>query len=144
VTASAAGEQRAPVRAAGGAVWRRSPDGPLEVVVVHRVAYDDWSLPKGKTERGESDEEAAIREVEEEAGVRCRLGPELPTTTYHDRSGRRKIVRYWAMTVVGGDVGGHHEVDDARWISLPAARRRLSYERDVEVIDALEAALAGS
>jgi 8-oxo-dGTP pyrophosphatase MutT (NUDIX family) len=132
------------VRAAGGAVWRRSAGGPLEVVLVHRVAYDDWSLPKGKAERGETDEETAIREVEEEAGVRCRLGPELPATTYHDRYGRRKIVRYWAMTVVGGDVGGHHEVDDARWVSVAAARRRLSYERDVEVIDALEAAIGGS
>jgi 8-oxo-dGTP diphosphatase len=129
------------VRAAGGAVWRRRPDGPLEVVLVHRSAYDDWSLPKGKTERGESDEEAALREVEEEAGVRCRLGPELLTTTYHDRFGRRKIVRYWAMTVIGGDVGGHYEVDDARWVSLATARRRLSYERDVQIIDALEAAV---
>jgi len=68
----------APIRAAGGAVWRRSGEGPIEVVLIHRASYDDWSLPKGKVERGETDEIAAVREVEEEAGVLCRLGPELP------------------------------------------------------------------
>jgi 8-oxo-dGTP pyrophosphatase MutT (NUDIX family) len=144
VAGPTADEAAAPVRAAGGAVWRRDPAGSIEVVLVHRVAYDDWSLPKGKAERGESDEQTAVREVEEEAGVLCRLGPELPSTAYHDRYGRRKVVRYWAMTVIGGAVAGHHEVDDARWVSLPAARRRLTYERDVEVVDALEAALGGA
>jgi 8-oxo-dGTP pyrophosphatase MutT (NUDIX family) len=133
-----------PIRAAGGAVWRRIDRGPIEVVLVHRASYDDWSLPKGKAEGDESDEETAIREVEEEAGVRCRLGPELPPTTYRDRFGRSKIVRYWAMTVAAGDVAGHHEVDDARWVRLPAARKRLSYDRDIAVIDALEATIGGA
>jgi 8-oxo-dGTP pyrophosphatase MutT (NUDIX family) len=141
VAARKAGENAAPIRAAGGAVWRRSGEGPLEVVLIHRASYDDWSLPKGKVERGETDEIAAVREVAEEAGVLCRLGPELPQTTYRDRYGRPKVVRYWAMTVVVGEVAGHHEVDDARWVPLAAARRRLSYQRDVEVIDALEATL---
>ena len=124
-------------------MWRRHNTGHIEVVLVHRPSYDDWSLPKGKAEAGESDEETAIREVEEEAGVRCRLGPELPSTSYRDRFGRRKIVRYWAMTVAVGEVGGHHEVDDARWVPLVAARKALSYDRDVEVIDALEKAIGG-
>jgi 8-oxo-dGTP diphosphatase len=125
------------VRAAGGLVWRRDGDGGTEVVLVHRAAYDDWSFPKGKTDPGESDEDAAVREVEEESGVVCRLGPELPSTAYPDRYGRRKVVRYWAMTVVSGEVAGHHEVDDARWVPVELARRRLSYRRDAELLDAL-------
>ena len=89
------------IRAAGGAVWRRVPAG-VEVVLVHRPAYDDWALPKGKLEPGETDEEAALREVREETGLSCRLGTELPSTTYADGQGRPKVVRYWTMTVVPG------------------------------------------
>ncbi|HUF83802.1 MAG TPA: NUDIX domain-containing protein, partial [Acidimicrobiia bacterium] len=81
------------VRAAGGVVLRRGADGP-EVLVVHRPRYGDWSLPKGKCEPGEGDEDAARREVEEESGVRVRLGAELPTGAYLDRRGRPKQVRY--------------------------------------------------
>ena len=127
------------VRAAGGVVWKRRDDGELEVVLVHRAAYDDWTLPKGKVDPGETDEQAAVREVEEEAGVICRLGPELPSTRYHDRNNRPKVVRYWAMTVKGGEVVGRHEVDDARWVPLDEARRLLSYDRAREVLDDLEA-----
>jgi 8-oxo-dGTP diphosphatase len=122
------------VRAAGGVVWRER-DGRIEVVLVHRPAYDDWTLPKGKVEPGESDEEAALREVQEEAGVGCRLGPELASTQYRDRNGRLKVVRYWAMTVISGEVHAQNEVDDARWVPLDEARRCLTYPRDVEVVD---------
>lgn len=90
-----------PVRAAGGVVWRRVPTG-LEIVLVHRPAYDDWALPKGKAKPLESDEGTALREVKEETGLVCRLGPPLPSTTYLDADGRHKVVRYWAMTVVPG------------------------------------------
>jgi 8-oxo-dGTP diphosphatase len=131
-----------PIRAAGGIVWRQTPDG-REIVLVHRPAYDDWSLPKGKADEGEADEQTALREVEEETGLICRLGPELPTTHYHDRHDRPKVVRYWAMTPVGGNLGGHHEVDQAEWVPSDQARDRISYPRDREVIDALEA-LVGS
>ena len=74
----------------------------VEVALVHRPAYDDWALPKGKLEPGETDEEAALREVREETGLSCRLGTELPSTTYADGQGRPKVVRYWTMTVVPG------------------------------------------
>jgi 8-oxo-dGTP pyrophosphatase MutT (NUDIX family) len=138
-----------PVRAAGGVVWRRVPTG-LEIVLVHRPAYDDWALPKGKAKPLESDEVTALREVKEETGLVCRLGPPLPSTTYLDADGRNKVVRYWAMTVVPGRAAGHgaqdllpapsgqHEVDEVRWSALPAARQRLSYARDVVVLDAFE------
>lgn len=111
---------------------------------MHRPNYNDWSLPKGKVDPGETDEEAAQREVEEETGVVPRFGPELPSTTYHDRFGRPKVVRYWAMTVDSGTVGGHHEVDVARWFAFSEARTRLTYTRDRAVLDALVDAAAES
>ena len=129
------------VRAAGGAVWRRSQEGGLEVLLVHRPRYDDWSLPKGKSDRGETDEACALREVAEETGLRCTLGPELPGQRYRDHKGRDKVVRYWAMEVAAGDGRLEHEVDEVAWLALDEARRRLTYARDVEVLDALPGSL---
>ncbi|MDA8045474.1 MAG: NUDIX hydrolase [Actinomycetota bacterium] len=127
--------------AAGGVVWRRRDDGDVEVVLVHRPRYDDWSLPKGKLDPGETDEQAAVREVEEETCLVTSLGPELPTTTYLDRSGKHKRVRYWAMTVLSGTPCGANEVDRAEWVAFDEATRRISYERDVMVLRALPGAL---
>ena len=140
-TADAGDDGRPLVLAAGGAVWRAGASG-AEVVLVHRPRYDDWTLPKGKLEPGEDDLQAALREVEEEAGVVCTPGAELATTVYVDRSGRSKSVRYWAMTVLDGTVGGANEVDLAEWVPLDEARRRLSYARDLVVLDALAVLLA--
>ncbi len=85
------------VRAAGGVVVRRRrSEGPL-VLLVHRPRYDDWTLPKGKNEPGERDEDAALREVEEETGFRCTLGDPAGETRYDDSKGRPKVVRYWVM-----------------------------------------------
>jgi 8-oxo-dGTP diphosphatase len=130
------------VHAAGGIVWRRDAAGVLEALVVHRPQYDDWTLPKGKLLPGERDEEAALREVEEETGLRCELGRELPSSTYRDRHGRPKVVRYWAMRPVAGDFRPHDEVDEVRWLPLAGAAQALTHERDRAVLDALAVAVA--
>ena len=127
------------VRAAGGLVTRLGAGGETEVLVVHRPRYDDWSLPKGKAEPGERDEDAARREVEEETGYRCDLGAELPTVRYEDRHGRQKQVRFWHMSVRADDSPGtpaepafvpNDEVDERRWISPTDAATLLSYDAD--------------
>jgi len=103
--------------------------------VVHRPRYDDWSLPKGKLDAGESFEEAALREVEEETGMRCRLGRELGETRYRDRKDRPKVVRYWAMDGAEGDFQPNDEVDELRWVPVDEAKAMLSYDFDRELID---------
>jgi 8-oxo-dGTP diphosphatase len=125
--------EAAEVKASGGVVWRRGDDG-LEVAVVHRPRYDDWSFPKGKLDRGESWEDAALREVEEEIGLRCALGDELSPTAYRDNKGRAKVVRYWLMESAGGTFAPNDEVDEMRWVSPAQAAGLLSYERDRELL----------
>jgi 8-oxo-dGTP diphosphatase len=118
----------AEVKAAGGVVWRRAPGGLVELVVVHRPRYDDWSLPKGKLDAGETWEDAALREVEEEVGLRCRLGDELPPVGYRDNKGREKVVRYWLMEPEDGPAPftPNDEVDEMRWVDAAAAAALLS------------------
>jgi 8-oxo-dGTP diphosphatase len=117
------------IRAAGGIVSRGAGDR-RDVLLVHRAHREDWTFPKGKRRPDETDEACARREVEEETGLRCVLGVELPATTYTTRSGRRKRVRYWAMRVIAGRAGPRNEVDDVRWVGLGAAAALLTYERD--------------
>jgi 8-oxo-dGTP diphosphatase len=118
------------VEAAGGVVVR----GGL-VALVHRPRYDDWTLPKGKLDAGESFEQAAVREVEEETGLRCRLERELPSTSYTDHKGREKIVRWWLMQPEGGDFTPNDETDELRWLDPGEARALLTYERDRELLE---------
>ena len=114
------------VRAAGGVVLR---DG--RVAVVHRPRYDDWSLPKGKLDPGEGWEEAALREVEEETGLRCALVRELLDDRYADARGRPKRVRWWLMEVVQeGPFTPDEEVDELRWPVLEEAAALLDYDHD--------------
>lgn len=75
-----------------------------------------------------------MREVEEETGLRCSLGRELPSTEYSDAKGRPKAVRYWVMEVVGGELSFEHEVDEARWLTPAEAAEQLTYERDLNVL----------
>ena len=121
------------VRAAGGVVIRDGA-GATEVVVVHRPKYDDWTLPKGKAEELESDEECALREVEEETGLVCELLEELDGASYTDASGRPKVVRYWLMRPVAGTFRPTREIDDACWLTLDQAEARLTYDRDLRVL----------
>ena len=111
------------------------------MVVIHRPRYDDWSFPKGKVEPGESDEDAAVREVEEETTIHARRGPELPSACYDDSKGRSKIVRYWAMEPESGDPSPCTEADEVRWMPLGEAAGLLTYDRDKALLGALEEAL---
>jgi 8-oxo-dGTP diphosphatase len=124
------------VRAAGGVIVREG-DGTLEVAAVHRPRYDDWSLPKGKLLTGEEWEAGALREVEEETGMRCELGEELESVSYLDRRGRRKLVRYWLMRPLEGRFEPGDEVDELRWLAPGDAARELTYEHDRKLAGAL-------
>ena len=129
------------IRAAGGAVLRAASDRRGEVLLVHRPGHRDWTLPKGKIERGESDEECALREVVEETGFECLLGPEIGETRYRERRGREKSVRYWIMTVRDGTFQPNSEVDEVRWVPLSSAARELSFPGDRAILDAIEPTL---
>jgi len=120
------------IRAAGGLVVR---DG--KVLLVHRPKYDDWSFPKGKCDAGETDEDCALREVEEETGLRCELMEEIGETSYRDGKGRPKVVRYWRMRAVDGAFAPHAEVDEIRWETAENAGRLLSWPRDLALLERL-------
>ena len=130
------------IRAAGGVVWRNAvdADGPaaIEVAIIHRQRYDDWSLPKGKLAAGEREVDGAIREVLEETGYHVRLGRSLGETRYQKvDSGvtRQKVVRWWAMEAAAGGFGPTREVDELRWLTLGEAHDLLTRDMDRDVLD---------
>ena len=127
------------IRAAGAVVWRPGADG-TQVVLVHRPRYDDWSFPKGKSQRAEHPLLTATREVAEETGLRVVLGRPLTSSEYVVE-GRPKKVSYWAArcTESVGFVPGR-EIDDLAWLELPQAAERLSYRRDRVLLDEFAAA----
>src|SRR5213596_496964 len=132
--ASGAGGVSGLVRAAGGVVIRTGPRR-AEILVVHRPRYDDWTLPKGKCNPGESDEACALREVEEETGLVCELGDEVAVAEYEDGAGRPKRVRYFAMTPrKGAEAAARNEVDAVRWLTPQEALETLTYGRDAEIV----------
>lgn len=120
------------IEAAGGVLER---DGLI--AVVHRPRYDDWSLPKGKLDKNESAERAALREVQEETGLSCQLVEELDPVSYTDNRGRPKNVRYWRMKVLSGEFEVNDEVDELRWLAKADALELLSYPHDRELVEAL-------
>jgi 8-oxo-(d)GTP phosphatase len=126
------------VLAGGAIVWRRSALGEVEVALIHRPKYDDWSFPKGKLKNGEPVAAAAVREVLEETSVRIRLGVPLPTVRYPLSNGTVKVVRYWAGLPVGDTTTftPSDEVDRREFVSVGAARRRLTHAHDAELLTA--------
>ena len=127
------------VRAAGAIVVRRRGETP-EVLLVHRPRHRDWTFPKGKAEAGESDEQAAARELEEEARVSARLGPELGRTRYRDSRRRPKEVVYFRAEADGEPAPGDG-VDEVRWAAVEDALRLITWERDRELLAAVRARL---
>ncbi len=130
------------IRAAGGVLWREAiterGDPAVEVAIIHRPRYDDWTLPKGKLAAGEAEIDGAIREVLEETGYHVRLGRPLGETRYFKESGgylRPKVVRWWAMEAIGGAFTPMREVDRLEWVSLAEAHERLSRETDRELLE---------
>jgi 8-oxo-dGTP diphosphatase len=110
-----------------------------KVLLVHRASYDDWTLPKGKLEPGESWETAALREIEEETGLRCTLGAEAGRTYYTDARGRPKEVRFFWMSS-SGEPAPAHEIDAVRWVALAQAAAELTYPSDRGLLATLEPA----
>jgi 8-oxo-dGTP pyrophosphatase MutT (NUDIX family) len=130
------------IQAAGGVISQQDGDGRIEVLLVHRPHRRDWTFPKGKLERGETHEACAVREVEEETGLECMLGLQLPGTAYINRKGRLKLVRYWMMYPIGGVAEPRNEVDAVQWVSLERAVSILTYQRDRKLLATFAATLA--
>ncbi len=135
-------EDTGPVLAAGAVCWRAGRRG-VEILLIARSRHGDVSLPKGKVDPGESAPVAAVREISEETGFQVILGPSLGTTEYLLPNGRDKVVYYWAAEVSGdqlrrGRFTPNEEVQSIEWASIARARKRLSYERDIELLDRFE------
>ncbi|MCB8907826.1 MULTISPECIES: NUDIX hydrolase [unclassified Streptomyces] len=123
-----------PILAAGCVLWRRARSGHgIEIAVVFRPKWSDWSHPKGKLKSGEEARAAAVREVREETGMTCALGVELPTVRYRIQ-GRPKEVRYWAAEATGGSFEPNREVTRLLWLTPEAARTCLTQDRDKDLI----------
>jgi 8-oxo-dGTP pyrophosphatase MutT (NUDIX family) len=129
------------VRAAGGIVLRDGGSGP-EVLLVHRPRYDDWSIPKGKAEPGETDEQCAVREVTEETGFAVELGARVGQTSYVDQRGRPKTVVFFLMNIRGGSFAPNDEVDVIRWCPVTDLATVMAHPGERDMIE--QALRAGS
>ncbi|WP_078323978.1 8-oxo-(d)GTP phosphatase MutT1 [Mycobacteroides salmoniphilum] len=125
----------AAVLAAGAALWRYQDDtaGAIEVALVHRPRYDDWSLPKGKLDPGETAAIAAVREIAEETGFTARLGRRLPSVSYPVTQGTKRV-RYWAAQALDGKFEPNDEVDEIQWLPITRAIKTVSYDIDRKVL----------
>lgn len=129
------------IRSAGGIIRVFGPDGP-QILLVHRPAYDDWTLPKGKARGDDTDSETALREVEEETGLRCAAGPEMARLHYRDRKDRPKVARFWLMTPTGGSFTPSTEVDACGWFDPARAALLATRSGERDLIKRLGLALA--
>jgi 8-oxo-dGTP diphosphatase len=115
-------------------LWRPNGDASSpEVAIIHRPRYDDWSLPKGKVDPGETEPVTAVREVYEETGYSSVLGRRLAAVSYPIPQGRKKV-RYWAARIVGGDFSPNVEVDELKWLPVSEAMEQLGYPHDRKVL----------
>lgn len=127
------------IRAAGGIVYRFTSSGRVEIACIYREARGDWTFPKGKLDKGETFEQAALREVLEETGMHCEVVKFAGTTNYTHRKGRPKIVAYYLMTVTQGEFEPNEEVDELVWLPLEQVREHLTWDRDQELFDLVSA-----
>jgi 8-oxo-dGTP pyrophosphatase MutT (NUDIX family)/phosphohistidine phosphatase SixA len=121
------------IDAAGAVLWRPGPDEAVEIAVIHRPRYDDWSLPKGKVDAGETEPMTVVREVLEETGHRVQLGRRLHRVSYPIEQGTKRV-RYWAARSLGGEFTPGREVDELVWLPVSDATDKLSYEHDRKVL----------
>ena len=135
-------KKQKPILAAGAVLWRPGPhrDAP-EIAIVHRPRYDDWSLPKGKVDSGESEPVTAVREIREETGYRAQLGRRLATVSYTVPEGPKQV-RYWAARCLSGEFSPNDEVDELKWLPAQQAIPELQYPHDRDVVDGFLAAPA--
>lgn len=121
------------VYAAGAVVWQPGPDSTVEIAVIHRPRYDDWSLPKGKVDRGETEPLTAVREILEETGHRVQLGSRIAAVSYPVDQGTKKV-RYWAARSIGGEFAPNSEVDELIWLPVSEALKKVKYNQDRKVL----------
>ena len=125
---------KTPILAAGAVLWRpQDGTGAPEIATIHRPRYDDWSLPKGKVDPGETEPVTAVREIEEETGFRAHLGRRLMTVSYPVDQGIKKVC-YWAARCVSGEFSVNAEVDELSWLPADQAMKALSYPHDRKVL----------
>lgn len=123
------------IRAAGGIVIRRTAASHVEVACIYREARGDWTFPKGKLDKGETFEQAALREVLEETSLHCEIVRYIGATNYTHRKGKPKVVAYYLMHALEGEFEANEEVDVLVWLPLDQVRDHLTWERDQELFD---------
>jgi 8-oxo-(d)GTP phosphatase len=122
------------IRAAGALLWRENSELKIEIALIHRPRYGDWSLPKGKIEEGESSLRCAFREVIEETGITPQFGRELGSVEYKEPAGLKRV-KYWAAKALTDEFLPNEEVDEIKWLDPDDALARATHESDRTIIN---------